>query len=723
MKSQIVDKIQKLSQNKDVKLQKIVKELLLSIPIYESQNKDVKSLITSKLGSFKDTEVSELLISIETKYTIENIGVCEALEKIKKTVAYRRNKDLQHLVTAYDVELLAGVPEYRLVDSFVKNLSLHTKLSTAINETYQTISQNYDKNRAHQLVANAIYVLEQDPNVDLYQDVINQLNMAFNLPGSHVKGFVYQALRNKYDMHPILETLMKELKYINCMAQEKVNAILSKDGRIIVSKKLSPVLESRNGSKVFITGDTFYTLSGKKISKLTPQDLDLISQRNSDYSRFFDVCRAISTFSIQENKLISNDGMHEFVIEKVNEDRPGNFGIADKLNKLVGKEVKVNFGTEKKPKMATAKIYSANVHGRDNQDVHVIVDMTPEEAKKVGFAQRTQINYESIVDIDKLIKVNEDEDKILKSSWDTTYWLQQLKPELEKYPEKYAEAIKYLNDNPDLDKIDGKILRELISKAQNNTVNEAADEIELVKHDDGYIYTSGKDKFVIYPNGNQWILQINGQNKLKGTLEMMKAGIKDHLKGTNTSESFKFYVDGQYRGNNIKRIVETMELEGVNNSVIDAINTVLSNFDLIKYVSDVTTYAPDYKDITLDTVQNGNVIFVIINDAESGINDVVSGDTEEITNDIANDYDVDIKDDNKVNEEEDEETKNEGELLELQDQLAIVEENLQKIADLDQPTQEEEQVKEIKQKLELERETLIKKIAELKGESVDVGVL
>jgi hypothetical protein len=63
----------------------------------------------------------------------------------------------------------------------------------------------------------------------------------------------------------------------------------------------------------------------------------------------------------------------------------------------------------------------------------------------------------------------------------------------------------------------------------NECVKPLKEEVELVKHDDGYIYTQDSHKFIIYPNGNQWILQIDGENKLKGSLAVLKGGIKDFL--------------------------------------------------------------------------------------------------------------------------------------------------------------------------------------------------
>lgn len=62
-------------------------------------------------------------------------------------------------------------------------------------------------------------------------------------------------------------------------------------------------------------------------------------------------------------------------------------------------------------------------------------------------------------------------------------------------------------------------------------------EEEFVQHGDSLIMTHGKDKFIIYPFGNQFILQINGENKMKGTLSTMKGATKDFIKNKDIDKS------------------------------------------------------------------------------------------------------------------------------------------------------------------------------------------
>ena len=105
------------------------------------------------------------------------------------------------------------------------------------------------------MVANTIYILENDQNVEFLQDIIKSLNMAFNLPGSHVKAFVQQSLRDRYDLHPALGALLEELKLVDAKTQEKVNYYTDRNGRVAVSKRLSPTLEHKDTNEtIFMIG-------------------------------------------------------------------------------------------------------------------------------------------------------------------------------------------------------------------------------------------------------------------------------------------------------------------------------------------------------------------------------------------------------------------------------------------------------------------------------------
>lgn len=319
MESSLKNKIQALTESKDISVQKIANELLLAHDIYEQQNKDMVDLVKKKLAGVNGQEASDLMNYVENKHNVDNIGVGEALKIFEKSKKFKNDINLQRLVNNYGLEIYNGVPEHMLAKSFIKNFERYKNINEAAYEVYHKISQGYDKNKAHQLVANTIFALENDQNAEFLQDIINSLNMAFNLPGSHVKAFVYQSLRDRLDMHPALVALVEELKLVDAKTQEKINYYQDRNGRVAVSKRLSPTLEHKEQKEhTLLIGNHLFIAGEKTLRKLAREDMTRITE-HEDGMRFLELCKVVTRFKISENKLIANDGMNTYTIEKINE--------------------------------------------------------------------------------------------------------------------------------------------------------------------------------------------------------------------------------------------------------------------------------------------------------------------------------------------------------------------------------------------------------------------
>jgi len=312
-------KIQKLTESKDDNVSAAAKELMLTFKVYEDKNKDISGYVKKKFEGIESEETKEVINYVEHKYAVDNMGMRKALKILEKSKAHKTDTNLQHLVNVYQLELMDGVPEHMLAKSFIKNFKKYENVNEAAYSTYQTISQNYTKNQAHQLVANAIYILENDNNVEFLQDVINSLNMAFNLPGSHVKAFVYQALRDRADMHPALEALLEELRLVDAKTQDKIDYYTDRFGRVAISKRLSPVLEHADGDKTFLVKNNLFVVNEKTMRKVNHEDMKKILE-HADGERFLELCKIITNFKVIEGKMIANDGVNTYTIERIVEE-------------------------------------------------------------------------------------------------------------------------------------------------------------------------------------------------------------------------------------------------------------------------------------------------------------------------------------------------------------------------------------------------------------------
>lgn len=604
MKSVLKLKIQALTESKNDDVKKAANELLLAFDVYEQQNKDMSKLVKSKLADIDNQETTELMNYVTSRDIVENLGIRKALDIFEKSRKIKADPELKRLVNVYQIELMNGIPEHMLAASFIKNFEKYHQINEAAYDVYHTISKGYDKNKAHQLVANTIFALEQDDNVEFLQDTINSLNMAFNLPGSHVKAFVYQTLRDRADLHPALPALLNELKMVDSKTQSKVNFYQDKNGRVAVSKRLSPTLEHKEQKETsFLIGNNVYVVGDKNMRKANKEDMERIFA-HTDGQRFIQMCQIFTNFQVSENKLTANDGMNTYTIEKVLEEGTGVAEGAN-LDKL------------------------SKTHSKDTKPEIVI-------------------NYEK----------NEDD---FVNDW-----------------EEFGNFI--------------------IANTENSELS----------GESGHIY-------VINKNGEM----VEYFNTVSDAVVAIETG---HI----NENRYNFTINGESRGSNLKRIVEGLQMNETNNEIAELIQILLSNFDLVNFLDQVTVFDPEYADETVDMMQGGdNVVFVVVDDVQGMMGDVVSGDAEEVAADIENDLGINIRDEiteDGINEGDDEENiEKEGELLELESQLEIVEANLKKIDELDEAFQTEEDIVELKGELDLEKETIVKRIAELQGELDGAG--
>jgi len=575
--------IQALTESKDEKVKKVAGELMLAFKVYEDKNKDISSYVKQQLSGIDSEETKEVINFVEHKYAVDNMGMRKALKILEKSKAHKLDSNLQHLVNVYQLELMDGVPEHMLAKSFIKNFKKYENVNEAAYDAYHTISQNYDKNRAHQLVANAIYILENDQNVEFLQDVIKSLNMAFNLPGSHVKAFVYQSLRDRADMHPALEALLEELRYVDAKTQEKINYYTDRFGRVAISKRLSPVLEHKD-EKVFLIKNNLFVVGEKTMRKVNHDDMKKIME-HKDGERFLELCKIITNFNIVENKMIATDGINTYTIETIKEE----------------------------------KVYEV------------------------------------------------------------------LKDDIIAKMDNYLEGLTYSGDFDAGEIADSKKEHDDIKKKLEKLDDPTDEEIAKI------------------------FSEVLGDDE-----------IYDEVKAYESKQSkYKFYVNNELKGETIQKISESFDDDGANDQIGELINMILSNFDLVNFLDGITTFNPEYNDDTVDMMQDGNVIYVVITDDEGLMGgDVISGEPEEIATEVKKDMGIDITPeiDKEVNEDDESNTEKEGELMDLEGELEIIEANLKKIDDLDEELKGDEEIMELEKELLLEKETLIKRIAELNGE-------
>ncbi len=94
---------------------------------------------------------------------------------------------------------------------------------------------------------------------------------------------------------------------------------------------------------------------------------------------------------------------------------------------------------------------------------------------------------------------------------------------------KDNEAFKSLEENADKLRTDKRDAR--IKPGKEDGIGVLAESIKWTKKDDDLIGKVNKTKFVIYKGDTKdYILQVNGKNKTKGTITICKAAAEDVVK-------------------------------------------------------------------------------------------------------------------------------------------------------------------------------------------------
>jgi hypothetical protein len=288
--------------------------------------------------------------------------------------------------------------------------------------------------------------------------------------------------------------------------------------------------------------------------------------------------------------------------------------------------------------------------------------------------------------------------------------------------EKTAKKIRKNNrrkineSSPDAMIGDDKNLKQEVIRLLNDLVGSKFKNLDTVV--DGIEYDKNED--FVYDDSASILALAKDANMDAGDLaDYLADGIQNYH---DSNESYKFSVNNNPVVGKTQKIVESLQKNNTTEEITELISLLLSNFDLVNFMDSVTTFDPEYSDDTVDMMQGDNVVFVVVDDAAGMMGgEVATGETEDVAADIMNDFGIDITagldDEEDINEEEDADAiEREGELMELENELEIVEANIKKIEDLDETFKEDDEIVQLESELQTEKETLIKRIAELSNE-------
>ena len=246
----------------------------------KSDNWAISALAKSDVKGAK-----ELAVWYTTRRSLENMGIVESLKKMKKTKLYESNYDFSYNALAGVEQELNVRPEYQLAQTYLDLLNKYS-----FDEIVKVEGDKFKKAMgafaSHKLVAEAIDMMRAMDEL-LYSDYIAKLEMAFNLPASHVKDFVIGAFGRRLDPDPIICNLMDSLRLIDNRTQCKVQSYMSSDGRVQITKDIIPSVQVADSGEYMKLGEGYFLVTDKKVTEVDESEVP---------KKLLEVCRVYEMF-------------------------------------------------------------------------------------------------------------------------------------------------------------------------------------------------------------------------------------------------------------------------------------------------------------------------------------------------------------------------------------------------------------------------------------------
>jgi hypothetical protein len=242
----------------------------------------------SKIGSSDPATVSFM----ETQ-SIRNLGVIEAISKLKESSIYSYPK--AKIVCEQYQNLLVNkrLPEFAIINNFIAELESFSwdNSVTPISEDLKMKAKKYSREIE---VANVLESIKSSGSSSFYSELSETLN-AWLVSESKSNGLLVKNI-SKYNFNPVVRNLINFLNIHESNDTRKLEIPVNAQGESSVSRIYSPVL-FENGRTFFYIGESVFEATENDLIKLTEGQ---VSSLPSDYIKLIGISKKPHV-SINEN--------------------------------------------------------------------------------------------------------------------------------------------------------------------------------------------------------------------------------------------------------------------------------------------------------------------------------------------------------------------------------------------------------------------------------------
>lgn len=266
-----------------------------------------KKFVNESLSKFKDKDklVKGYLDAEANRKRINDLGISKALAEFKNTKIYKNSQRVQEAVTELVTMKEGGAADFKILDTFNQNIQEFT-FDDFYDKHLKDINKKKERNMAYHLVESAIEELGNDPNVDLYGDIMIKLENAMALPANLIPFFLYRGLAQYRNANSVVGALINDMAMIDNSIQNSTlqNVRYEGSGRIN-ENVVCPVLFSDGGDFVMLGGN-MYKMDDTKVQEA---NIDEINEPS-----FLNLCNVMGNVRVNEATIDFLDDEHEYKV-------------------------------------------------------------------------------------------------------------------------------------------------------------------------------------------------------------------------------------------------------------------------------------------------------------------------------------------------------------------------------------------------------------------------
>ncbi len=197
-----------------------------------------------------------------------NVGIKEAITKLKGLPIYEHNEAFKDVVDNYDSLKENGTPDYRFINLFMNDMS-GFMWNSKVNESIMQLKGRATDSLPYMLISNTYDALEEYKGKAAYSVMFQRLNTAMSLPANMIAQYIIKNMGEYMGIEAIAELVdhcrMLERSWLSRL-MPKTTSVITRLGRFKTTGLNTPVVKM-NEQTVFMAKNRLFSIKDGKIVK------------------------------------------------------------------------------------------------------------------------------------------------------------------------------------------------------------------------------------------------------------------------------------------------------------------------------------------------------------------------------------------------------------------------------------------------------------------------